>query len=241
VLHLRPLGHATAEYLTRGSPRSRTGILRDNGRVQTTTLNELTARAEGLVVPGRRGILGICGAPGVGKSSLAATLVKRLRARGVEAVQVPMDGFHLADVALVERGLLEHKGAIETFDGHGYVALLRRLRDELDHDVLAPTFERELEQPLAGAITVPPATTLVVTEGNYLLDDTSPWPGARALMDEVWFVDLDDGRRRSRLVDRHVKHGKPRDEAQAWVDAVDEPNAQRVIARRDQADLVVQA
>ncbi|MET0821082.1 MAG: nucleoside/nucleotide kinase family protein [Aeromicrobium sp.] len=207
--------------------------------MQTTTLHELTARAEGLVVPGRRSILGICGAPGAGKSSLAAAVVKRLGARGVGAVQVPMDGFHLADVALVERGLLERKGAIETFDGHGYVALLRRLRDELDHDVLAPTFERELEQPLAGAVTVPPSATLVVTEGNYLLDDATPWPEARALMDEVWFVDLDDGRRRSRLVDRHVKHGKPRDAAQAWVDLIDEPNARRVIARRDHADLVV--
>ena len=241
MLHLRPLGHATAKYLTRASSSVRTRVLGDNEPVQTATLHELTARAEGLVAPGRRGILGICGAPGAGKSSLAAVLVKRLRARGVEAVRVPMDGFHLADAALIERGLLARKGAIETFDGHGYVALLHRLRDELDHDVLAPSFERELEQPLAGAITVPSATALVVTEGNYLLDDAAPWPVARALMDEVWFVDLDDGRRRSRLVDRHVKHGKPRDEAQAWVDTVDEPNAQRVIARREQADLLVPA
>ena len=207
--------------------------------MDTTALNELTARAAGLVVPSRRSILGICGAPGGGKSSLAVTLVKRLRAAGVEATHVPMDGFHLADVALVERGLLERKGAIETFDAHGYVALLRRIRDERDHDVLAPTFERDLEQPLAGAITVPPATTLVVTEGNYLLDADEPWPAARALMDEVWFVDLDERRRRSRLVDRHVKHGKTREAAQAWVDTVDEPNAQRVIARREQADLVI--
>lgn len=205
------------------------------------SLRELTSRAAGLVVPGRRGVLGICGAPGVGKSSLAVTLVKRLRAAGVEATHVPMDGFHLADVALVERGLLDRKGAIETFDGHGYLALLRRLREEHDHDVLAPTFERELEQPLAGAITVSPSTTLVVTEGNYLLDEATPWPQARAVMDEVWFVDLDDGRRRSRLVDRHVKHGRSREEAQAWVDTVDEPNAVRVIARRGAADLVVPA
>ena len=207
--------------------------------MDTSTLSELTERAAALVAPGRRSVLGICGAPGVGKSSLAAKLVGRLRAAGVEATHVPMDGFHLADVALVERGLLASKGAIGTFDGHGYVALLHRIGDELDHDVLAPTFERDLEQPLAGAITVPPATTLVVTEGNYLLDADEPWPAARALMDEVWFVDLDERRRRSRLVDRHVKHGKTREAAQAWVDTVDEPNAQRVIARREQADLVI--
>ncbi len=239
MLHLRPLGHATAEYLTRALPSRRTRVLRDNDEVQTSTIDELAERAAALVKPGRRSILGICGAPGVGKSSLAVAVVKKLRATGVEAVHVPMDGFHLADVALVERGLLERKGAIETFDGHGYLALLRRIRDERDHDVLAPTFERELEQPVAGAITVPPATTIVVTEGNYLLDEAEPWPEARAVMDEVWFVDLDDDRRRSRLVGRHVKHGKTKAEAQAWVDTVDEPNAQRVIARRDAADHVV--
>jgi pantothenate kinase len=202
-------------------------------------MTALTERAVGLVRPGHRAILGICGAPGVGKSSLAATLVKRVRAAGVEAAHVPMDGFHLADVALVERGLLGRKGAVETFDVHGYLALLHRLRAETEHDVLAPTFERELEQPVAAAITVSPATTLVVTEGNYLLDDSSAWPQVRSAMDEVWFVDLDENRRRSRLVDRHVKFGKERAAAQIWVDEVDEPNARRVIARRENADLVV--
>lgn len=201
--------------------------------------DDLVRRASALVRPGRRALLGICGAPGAGKSSLARTVVKRLRAAGTPVAHVPMDGFHLADAALRERGLLEAKGAIETFDVHGYLALLRRLRTELDHDVLAPDFERTLEQPLAAAIIVPPDTQLVVTEGNYLLDEADAWPLVRAELDEVWFVDLDDGRRRSRLVERHVKFGKERFAAQAWVDDVDEPNAQRVIARRDTADLVI--
>ena len=199
----------------------------------------LVDRAAALVQPGRRAILGIVGAPGAGKSSLARTITKRLRAAGIEAAHVPMDGFHLADAALVERGLLERKGAVETFDAHGYLSLLRRLRAELDHDVLAPDFERTLEQPIAAAITVPSATTIVVTEGNYLLDESSAWPAARAELDEVWFVDLDEGRRRARLVERHVTFGKDRAAAQAWVDEVDEPNARRVVARREHADLVV--
>ena len=199
----------------------------------------LVDRAAALVQPGRRAILGIVGAPGAGKSSLARTITKRLRAAGIEAAHVPMDGFHLADAALIERELLERKGAVETFDAHGYLSLLRRLRVELDHDVLAPDFERTLEQPIAAAITVPPATTIVVTEGNYLLDESSAWPAVRAELDEVWFVDLDEGRRRARLVERHVTFGKERAAAQAWVDEVDEPNARRVVARREHADLVV--
>lgn len=202
-------------------------------------MDALVERAGALVRDGDRALLGIAGAPGSGKSSLATKLVKRLRTGGVEAAHVPMDGFHLADAALVERGLLQVKGAIETFDVHGYLALLRRLRVEIDHDVLAPTFERHLEQPVAAAIIVPPATTIVVTEGNYLLDESDAWPQVRAALDEVWFVDLDEGRRRSRLVERHVTFGKERSAAQTWVDDVDEPNARRVIARREHADLVV--
>ena len=45
-------------------------------------------------------LLGITGAPGVGKSTVAALL-----ARSWGAVVVPMDGFHLADVELARRGL----------------------------------------------------------------------------------------------------------------------------------------
>ena len=204
-------------------------------------LDDLAARVTRLAdaAAGRRVLVGVVGAPGSGKSTLAKRLANRLSADGLPAVRVPMDGFHLADVALAERRLLDRKGAPETFDAHGYLNLLRRLRAETGNDVLAPGFERDLEQPIAASITVAPSHRVVVTEGNYLLDDADPWPDVRAELDEVWFVDLDDGRRRSRLVDRHVKHGKTREAAQAWVDEVDEPNARRVLARSGTADLVV--
>ncbi|WP_311210754.1 MULTISPECIES: nucleoside/nucleotide kinase family protein [unclassified Aeromicrobium] len=204
-------------------------------------LDDLAARVTRVAdaAAGRRVLLGVVGAPGSGKSTLAKRLANRLTADGLPAVRVPMDGFHLADVALAERRLLDRKGAPETFDAHGYLNLLRRLRAETGNDVLAPGFERDLEQPIAASITVAPSHRVVVTEGNYLLDDADPWPDVRAELDEVWFVDLDDGRRRSRLVDRHVKHGKTREAAQAWVDEVDEPNARRVLARSGTADLVV--
>jgi pantothenate kinase len=204
-------------------------------------LDDLAARVTRVAdaAAGRRVLVGVVGAPGSGKSTLAKRLANRLTADGLPAVRVPMDGFHLADVALAERRLLDRKGAPETFDAHGYLNLLRRLRAETGNDVLAPGFERDLEQPIAASITVAPSHRVVVTEGNYLLDDADPWPDVRAELDEVWFVDLDDGRRRSRLVDRHVKHGKTREAAQAWVDEVDEPNARRVLARSGTADLVV--
>ncbi|KQW49016.1 pantothenate kinase [Nocardioides sp. Root1257] len=184
------------------------------------------------VPPGVR-LLGITGAPGVGKTTVAASL-----ALDLGSPVVPMDGFHYADVELVRRGLRDRKGAPETFDAEGYAALLARVRAE-EADVVAPMFERDLEQPIAGAIAVP-ATGTVVTEGNYLLLDAARWRGVRAQLDVVWHLHVDDDVRRERLVARHVEFGKTPDEARAWVTRVDEANARLVEAAADRADVVVE-
>lgn len=200
-------------------------------------IDELVARALALVRPGERALLGITGAPGAGKSTLAEALVRSLRGQGLGVAHVPIDGFHLADVTLARHGTLGAKGAIETFDRDGYLALLRRLKVELAHEVHAPDFERTLEQPIAGAITIRPDDVLVVTEGNYLLDES--WTEVRETLDEVWFVVLADAVRRERLVRRHIEFGKTEADAQAWVDRVDEPNARRIIAQQGSADLTI--
>lgn len=180
-------------------------------------------------------LVGISGAPGAGKSTLANAIVAALE----DAVVAPMDGFHLADVELDRRRLRDRKGAPETFDAWGFAALLGRIRSERDHTVMLPSFERGLEQPIAGAIPVPPDCQVVVAEGNYLLLDAPAWRAARAELDLVWHVEAPDGPRRERLVDRHVRFGKSRPEAQAWVTLVDEPNARVVNAAAHHADLIV--
>ena len=150
-----------------------------------------------------------------------------------------MDGFHLADAALDRLGRRQRKGAIDTFDAFGYLALLGRIRTELDNPVYAPDFERVLEQPIAASIAIDPDVRLVVTEGNYLLSATLPWPAIREFMAEVWYVELDDTVRRDRLVARHAAFGKSEAEARRWVAEVDEPNARQIASTRDSADLLV--
>jgi pantothenate kinase len=193
------------------------------------------ARVEALLARDRRVILGITGPPGAGKTRLAETVVSTFDA----AVHVPMDGFHLADVELRRLGRLDRKGAIDTFDGFGYLAVLQRLRMRSGHTVYAPAFDRDIEQPVAGSIAVPRDTRLIVSEGNYLLDDDEPWPAISARLDEVWFVDVPRDERHRRLVARHIEFGKSPDDAEAWVREVDEPNADRIEKYRPKADFVV--
>lgn len=183
-----------------------------------------------------RAVLGIAGLPGAGKSTIAQRLVADLAAAhgaGV-AAYVPMDGFHLGDRALTALGLLDRKGAPETFDDEGYAAALARLRTA-SGPVYVPSFDRGLEQPIAADLIVPAAARLIITEGNYLLH----WPAVRAQLDQVWFVRLDPDVRRSRLIARHVEFGKSPAEAEEWVRRVDEPNADLVVASAHLADRFV--
>ncbi|GGM31987.1 MULTISPECIES: nucleoside/nucleotide kinase family protein [Micromonospora] len=200
------------------------------------TVAELVGRARALAEAGPRQLLGIAGAPGAGKSTLAERIVAEL---GPTARLVPMDGFHLAQVELRRLGRAERKGAADTFDANGYVSLLRRLRRLEMTAVYAPTFRRDLEEPVAGAIEVPPEVRLVVTEGNYLLLSDPPWDEVRSLLHEAWFLDLDAEVRHRRLIDRRLGYGQSPEQARAWALGSDEANAARVAGTADRADLVV--
>ncbi|ACZ22828.1 panthothenate kinase [Sanguibacter keddieii DSM 10542] len=186
----------------------------------------------------RRYLLGIAGAPGAGKSTLAERLVDALRAAGVPAVLVPMDGFHLAQRELDRLDRADRKGAPDTFDVGGYVALLARLRDATDA-VYAPEFRREIEEPVAGAVRVGPEVEVVVTEGNYLLLDDGPWSAVRDLLDQSWFLEVPDALRRERLVARHERYGRSPHDAREWALGPDERNAVLVAASAARADRTV--
>ena len=200
------------------------------------TDDALFARARALVARGGRQILGIAGPPGGGKSTVARAVVAEL---GPAARLVPMDGFHLAQAELVRLGRADRKGALDTFDGAGYVALLRRLRENTDDVVYAPDFRREIEEPVNGAVAVPRDVPLVITEGNYLLHDVGPWAGAARLLDETWYVDIDDAVREERLVRRHEQFGRSTEAARAWVASTDAPNARLIAATKARADHVL--
>ncbi len=207
--------------------------------VQDATLDQLVESARGLVVPGERRILGLTGAPGAGKSTVAEQLGTAL---GPEvAVLVPMDGFHLANEVLIDLGRLNRKGAHDTFDDGGYARLIASLRAQRGDDpvIYAPRFRREIEESIGSAIPVPAAVPLVVTEGNYLLLESDAWPAARSHIDQVWFLAPDTDIRHARLVRRHEAYGKSAEEAKFWALGSDERNAQLIESTAGRADRIV--
>src|ERR1700737_4192673 len=105
-----------------------------------------------------RYILGIVGAPGAGKTTLAERLVQEINAVAKRpiAAGVPMDGFHLSNAILDERNLRPLKGIPDTFDALGLVRLPGALHGTPLPPVKCPAFDRKFDEPTSDAITVSP-------------------------------------------------------------------------------------
>ncbi|MBP1325278.1 pantothenate kinase [Leucobacter exalbidus] len=210
--------------------------------VHEVSLDTLVDRSRALAHRGGRQILGITGSPGAGKSTLAERIVAEL---GPElAVLVPMDGFHFADEVLHTLDRHARKGAHDTFDAWGYVALMRRIHDqpgaasnERDGTIYAPQFRRDLEEPIGSAIEVRADVPLVVTEGNYLLYAAQPWPHARAVVDEAWFLEPTEEQRLTQLIARHERFGRSPAEAKERSLGSDQRNAELINGTAAAADL----
>ena len=195
----------------------------------------LAAAVRRLAADRVRAVVGLAGPPGAGKSTLAEWLVAELGGTGLPAAYLPMDGFHLANAVLAALGRADRKGAPDTFDAHGYLALLRRVAAEVDHPVYAPRFHRRIEESYAAEVAIGPEIRVVVTEGNYLLLDVAPWSQVRRCLDAVWYVTVPEEVRLDRLIRRRTGLGQPAADALAWATGSDQRNAELVAATRARA------
>lgn len=200
-------------------------------------LPALADRVEAVSASGTRKLVAIAGPPASGKSRLARTLVEELVRRGHHAVNVPMDGFHLDNAILEERGLLARKGAPETFDAQGFVHAMRRLKSE--EEVTLPTFDRERDISIAGAISIGPGDHVAVVEGNYLCFDEAPWDALNGLWDFSCYLDVPEDLLLERLVRRWIRHDHSPEQAEERARGNDLENARRIGAASKGYDLAV--
>ena len=184
-----------------------------------------------------RVIIGLIGKPGVGKSTLSSYLLKKLPKK--TTALVPMDGFHLSNAQLNKLGRINRKGAPDTFDSHGYVDFLRRIKADTSNDIYFPIFHRDIEESIAAEGVIHPHTSLVLTEGNYLLLESDGWSQVAVTLTESWFLDVDNDKRMSRLVARHIKFGKTPAAAQEWAHGSDAHNAELIETTRVKADVII--
>jgi fructokinase len=216
-------------YLAARSPRAPQEV--------ALSLAGLVERARALAVPGQRHLLGITGAPGAGKSKVAQDILDKL---GPDlAAFVPMDGFHLSNHTLISWGRRNRKGAWDTFDPGGYVHLLRRLRHQEEEIVHAPDFDRDVDESIGSALPIRREVPLIVTEGNYLLTGVGGWAGVASLLDESWYLEIDEATRLQRLAYRHQRHGMDPEQAEIWARTTDQANAVLIAQSKPRADLII--
>ncbi|MFA3916540.1 nucleoside/nucleotide kinase family protein [Ruegeria hyattellae] len=186
---------------------------------------------------GRRRLVALAGAPASGKSTLAEALAEGLNARGCNTKVVPMDGFHLHNPTLIERGLLDRKGAPATFDVMGFAHLVARLQDE--DEVFYPTFDRTRDIAIAGGGLIGPLCDTIIVEGNYLLFDAPQWRDLSKHWDLSVRLDVPLETLEKRLIDRWLDHGLSEEDATTRATRNDIANARSIAGAMLAADVTV--
>jgi len=199
---------------------------------------------------GARTLAGLAGIPGSGKSTFAAVLAhaaRHLLPPDVLAV-VGMDGWHFPNAVLDQRTtrdaagrvapLRQRKGGPESFDVLAMAAALRKLATA-EAPVSLPVYDRRVHDPVEDALTVSPATRIVLVEGNYLLGNGPPWNGVSALLRPKLLLECDPDLARERIIARHVRGGLTPELAAAKYEANDRLNTEAVLGATSRADLCI--
>ncbi len=186
----------------------------------------------------KRFLIAIAGPPGAGKSTMADNLADALKARGETAEVLPMDGFHMDNAILIERGLLARKGIPETFDVRGFLDIIRAVRPA-DQEVLIPVFDRSREIAIASARVVSPEHRFIIVEGNYLLFSQGKWAELEGIFDYSVMLAPPIEVLEERLWARWRGYKLTEEEASAKVYGNDLPNGRLILGNRRRADVTL--
>lgn len=199
----------------------------------------------------RRGLVGIVGPPGSGKSVVTAWFAATADAlRFAEFAFTALDGYHLPNAVLDRRTgtdpdgnivpLRKLKGTPPTYNAGQLLADLRALRDSRDAFFM-PAYSRVHHDPVPHGIRIGPEVRWVFVEGNFLFLDQSPWKEVRQLFDRKVYLDASDKILRERLATRHRAAGRDREWIEAHFRRTDGPDIRRVRTSARFADIAFQS
>lgn len=183
----------------------------------------------------KRKLIAIGGPPASGKSTLAERVQIELNANGTACGLIPMDGFHLENQILRERGLMSRKGAPETFDVSGFVETVTLARHE--NVVKVPTFDRVKDCVVPASKELNSKQRHVIVEGNYLFLNTNGWAQLADFWDLSVFVSPALPVLRDRLIQRWLDHGLDAEQAELRASSNDLVNAQFILENSDLANV----
>ncbi len=204
----------------------------------TATLDDVCATILERAGGARRFLVAVAGPPGAGKSTLAEAIARHLSAQGEPAEVLPMDGFHMDNSVLQEKGILLRKGSPPSFDVRGFSDILKAVRGGQE-EVLVPVFDRSRELAIAAARAIPPTCRIVVVEGNYLLLQQERWSELRALFDYAVMLAPPFEELERRLTARWHYYGLSGEALHTKLHGNDLPNVQLVLSQSSGADLVL--
>jgi pantothenate kinase len=204
----------------------------------------------------KRTLVGIAGPPGSGKTTIASHVLALLNSPAgtvapIPAVAVPMDGFHYTRAQLDDFAdpaeAHKRRGAPWTFDVDAVLRLVQQLHESTLLDpqdrvnILAPSFDHAIKDPVPNDICIPATASIVILEGNYLLLDEAKWRDIGPQLDFRILIHVAAEEARSRVAARHVLSGiEPSLElGEIRFDSNDGPNGDLIRSKVVSCDVVV--
>lgn len=205
-------------------------------------LNEMTERRR---EKGKRLIVFLAAPPGTGKTTLSLYLEKLYSEHfsSFSFQSISIDGFHHSRDYLMSHYMIEKddkillndiKGSPETFDVSALKTALQTLENEPVH---WPLYDRNAHDVSEKKVNVD--ADIVLIEGNWLLLNEADWHELADYCDYSIFIRTDEKLLKTRLIERKLRGGVSREEADRFYEQSDSKNVKRVLANHLDPDMTL--